>query len=68
MITTKYAIRNATNMLWYTEDHDQPMEDRWTPNFLDAHLYLTKVDAQNEIEIDNHGLDYFNIFEVVIKS
>jgi hypothetical protein len=44
------------------------MEDRWTPNFLDAHLYLTKVDAQNEIELDNHGLDYFNIFEVTIKS
>lgn len=68
MITTKYAIRNATNMLWYTENHDEPMADRWTPNILDAHLYLTKLDAQNEIEIDNHGLDYFNIFEVVIKS
>jgi hypothetical protein len=55
-------------MLWYTENHDQPMEDRWSPNFLDAHLYLTKADAESEIEVDNHGLDFFNIFEVIVKS
>jgi hypothetical protein len=68
MITSKYAIRNATNMLWYTENHDEPMENRWSPDFSDAHFYLTKEDAESEIEIDNHGLDYFNIFEVIIKS
>ena len=38
------------------------------PDFSDAHFYLTKADAESEIEIDNHGLDYFNIFEVIIKS
>jgi hypothetical protein len=68
MITSKYAIRNATNMLWYTENHDEPMENRWSPDFSDAHFYLTKADAENEIEVDNHGLDYFNIFEVIVKS
>ena len=68
MITSKYAIRNATNMLWYTENHDEPMENRWSPDFSDAHFYLTKADAENEIEIDNHGLDYFNIFELIVKS
>jgi len=55
-------------MLWYTENHDEPMENRWSPDFSDAHFYLTKADAENEIEIDNHGLDYFNIFELIVKS
>ena len=68
MITSKYAIRNATNMLWYTENHDEPMENRWSPDFSDAHLYLSKADAESEIEVDNHGLDYFNVIEIIVKS
>lgn len=68
MIDTKYAIRNATNMLWYTEDHTLPMCDRWSPNIYDAALYVTKDAAETEIDVDNHGLDFFNIFEIKIKS
>ena len=68
MLTTKYLIRNATNMLWYTEDHEQVMADRWSPNITDAALYDTKDSARSEIELDDHGLTFFNIFEIEIKS
>ena len=67
MLDTKYLIRNATNMLWYTEDHAVPMADRWSPNITDAAQYTTKADALIEIEADDHGLTIFNIFEVTIK-
>jgi hypothetical protein len=68
MLTIKYLIRNATNLLWYTENHDIPMSDRWTPNILDAHQYDSITAAETEIENDDHGLDIFNIFEVRIRS
>lgn len=67
-IVNKYVIRQSANMLYYTENHDQPMEDRWSPNFTDAHLYDTKALAETEIETDNHGAVYFQIQEITIKS
>ena len=68
MLTTKYLIRNATNLLWYNEDHSIPMADRWTPNIQEAHQYDSVSAAETEILNDDHGLEIFNIFEVRIKS
>jgi hypothetical protein len=68
-LTNKYIIRNATNMLMYTEDHTIPFEDRWTPDFNKAFMWDTKALAEAEIEAETtHGWELFNIFEVIIKS
>lgn len=67
-LVNKYIIRNATNMLMYTEDHSVPFEDRWTPDFHKAYLWDSKALAEAEIDAENtHGWEYFNIFEVTIK-
>ena len=66
-LTYKYVIRQSVNMLYYTENHDVPMADRWSPNFMDAHLYDTKALAETEIELDDHGAIYFQVQEVTIK-
>lgn len=66
-LTYKYVIRQSANMLYYTENHDIPMEDRWSPNFSDAHQYDTKALAESEIELDNHGAIYFQVQEITIK-
>lgn len=67
-LTNKYVIRQSANMLYYTENHDVDMSDRWSPNFVDAHLYDTKALAETEIEADNHGAIHFQIQEITIKS
>jgi hypothetical protein len=54
-------------MLYYTENYDVPMADRWSPNFMDAHLYDSKALAESEIELDDHGAIYFQVQEVTIK-
>lgn len=68
-LVNKYIIRNATNMLMYTEDHSIPFEDRWTPDFNKAFMWDTKASAEAELDTENtHGWQYFNIFEVTIKQ
>ena len=67
-LINKYVIRQSANMLYYTNNHDLGMADRWSPNFGDAHLYDTKALAEAEIEIDDHGAIYFQIQEITIKS
>lgn len=67
-LTYKYVIRQSANMLYYTENHDVDMQDRWSPNFGDAHLYDSKALAEAEVENDNHGAIYFQIQEITIKS
>lgn len=68
-LTSKFIIRNATNMLMYTEDHNIPFEERWTPDFNKAFMWDSRALAEGEIENENtHGTDLFNIFEVIIKS
>lgn len=66
-ISTKYIIRNATNDLFYTENHSIPLSDRWTPNFLNAFLFDTLADAENEIDIEEYETTYFIIERVTIK-
>lgn len=66
-LTYKYVIRQSANMLYYTENHDVPMSDRWSPNFMDAYLYDSKALAESEIELDDHGAIYFQVQEITIK-
>lgn len=66
-LTYKYVIRQSANMLYYTENHNLDMADRWSPNFGDAHLYDNKELAQAEIEKDEHCAIYFQIQEITIK-
>jgi hypothetical protein len=66
-IVTKYVIRDATNDLFYTENHSVPLSDRWTPNFLNAFLFDTLVDAENEIDVEEYETTYFIIERVTIK-
>lgn len=67
-IVTKYIIRDATNDLFYTEDHSVPSSDRWTPNFSNAFLFDTSIDAENEIDIEENLNTYFIIERVTIKQ
>lgn len=66
-IVTKYVIRDATNDLFYTENHSLPLSDRWTPNFLNAFLFDTLTDAENEIDVEEYETTYFIIERVTIK-
>jgi hypothetical protein len=66
-IVTKYVIRDATNDLFYTENHSLPLSDRWTPNFLNAYLFDTIIDAENEIDVEEYETTYFIIERVTIK-
>ena len=67
-LTNKYVIRQSANMLYYTENNDLDISNRWSPNFGDAHLYDTKALAEAVIEIDEHGAIYFQIQEITIKT
>ena len=66
-IITKYVIRDATNDLYYTENHSIPLSDRWSPNFLNAFLFDTLTDAENEIDVEEYETTYFIIERVTIK-
>ena len=66
-IVTKYVIRDATNDLFYTENHSVPLSDRWSPNFLNAFLFDTLTDAENEIDVEEYETTYFIIERVTIK-
>lgn len=66
-IVTKYVIRDATNDLFYTENHSLPLSDRWSPNFLNAFLFDTLTDAENEIDVEEYETTYFIIERVTIK-
>jgi hypothetical protein len=65
---TKYIIRDATNDLFYTEDHSKPLSDRWTPNFNNAHLFATLVDAETEIDLEEYINTSFFVQPVTIKQ
>lgn len=67
-IVTKYIIRDATNDLFYTEDHSKPLSDRWTPNFNNAHLFATLVDAETEIDAEEYVNTSFFVQPVTIKQ
>lgn len=54
MLTKKYIISNATNGLFYTENHDVLPENRWSPNILDAYQFNLYADAETEL-----GNEYF---------
>lgn len=66
-IVTKYIIRDATNDLFYTENHSLPLSDRWSPNFLNAFLFDTLTDAETEIDVEEYETTYFIIERVTIK-
>lgn len=66
-LTYKYIIVQATNLLYYTDNHSVEMQDRWSPNFLDGQLYDSKALAEAEIDTDNHGAIYFEVKEIIIK-
>jgi hypothetical protein len=63
-----YLIQNATNNLWYTEDHAVPNSDRWSPNILDAYKHTSYADAETEITTDEFSAYEFRIVEILIKS
>jgi hypothetical protein len=67
-IVTKYVIRDATNDLFYTENHSVPLSDRWTPNFLNAFLFDTLIDAENEIDLEENINTHFIIDRITIKQ
>ncbi len=67
-IVSKYIIRDATNDLFYTENHLIPLSDRWTPNFLNAFLFDTLTDAENEIDAEEYENTHFIIERVTIKQ
>lgn len=67
-IVTKYVIRDATNELFYTENHSIPLSDRWTPNFLNAFLFDTLSAAENEIDIEEYENTHFIIQPITIKQ
>jgi len=67
-IITKYIIRDATNDLFYTENHSIPLSDRWTPNFYSAFLFDTLIDAENEIDAEEYENTHFIIERVTIKQ
>jgi hypothetical protein len=66
-LTYKYVIRQSANMLYYTGNISVDVSDRWSPNFGDAYLYDSKALAEAEIELDNHGVIYFQVQEITIK-
>jgi hypothetical protein len=67
-IVTKYVIRDATNELFYTENHSVPLSDRWSPNFLNAYLFNTLADAENEIDIEEYTNTNYMIQAITIKQ
>jgi hypothetical protein len=67
-IVTKYIIRDATNDLFYTENHSIPLSDRWTPNFLSAFLFDTLTDAENEIDVEEYVGTHYIIERITIKQ
>lgn len=67
-MTTTYIIKDATNDLFYTEDHAIPVSDRWSPNFLHAYQFSTRYDAEQEIQNESFNSSFFLILEVTIKN
>lgn len=67
-IVTKYVIRDATNELFYTENHSIPLSDRWSPNFSNAFLFDTLSAAENEIELEENPNTHFIILPITIKQ
>lgn len=67
-IITQYVIRDATNDLFYTEDHSKPLSDRWTPNFNNAHLFATLIDAETEIDVEEYPNTFYFVQPITIKQ
>ena len=67
-VFTKYVIIDATNDLFYTEDHSKPLSDRWTPNFNNAHLFATIGEAETEIDAEEYVNTCFEIKPITIKQ
>lgn len=68
MITKYYAISNATNDHWYTENHATDMANRWSPSITDAFKFPSYEAAVNEIALDTFPLANFKITELIIKD
>jgi hypothetical protein len=67
MITKKYIISNATNRLFYTDNHDDLPEDRWTPNMLDAFQFSSYADAEAELDNEYFYTGSYMITEILNK-
>lgn len=67
-IITQYVIRDATNDLFYTDDHSKPLSDRWTPNFNNSRLFATLIEAETEIDIETNINTFYFIQYVTIKK
>jgi hypothetical protein len=67
-IVTKYVIRDATNDLYYTENHSIPLSDRWSPNFNNAHLFATLSEAETEIDTEEYLNTCFVVQPITIKQ
>jgi len=66
-IQTKYVIQDATNLMYYTEDHSVDVGNRWTNNFNNAHLFDTISSAENEIDIEEYNNTFFQILPITQK-
>jgi hypothetical protein len=67
MITKKYIISNATNGQFYTENHEELPDNRWSPNMLDAHQFDLYSDAETELEHDYFYSGSYMITEILNK-
>ena len=50
----EYLIQDATNNMWYTENHEIPIGDRWSTNILSAYRFATIADAESELDLEYH--------------
>jgi len=67
-LTSYFVIQDATNRQYYTEDHAEPLSDRWSTIIQDAHLYASRGAAETELEADDFSSTEFRIVEIIIKS
>jgi hypothetical protein len=66
-MTITYIIQDATNLLYYTENHTIDIANRWTPDFLNAYQFSSLADAENEIDIELFTSQYLIILAVYNK-
>lgn len=68
MLTKYYLISDATNNLWYIENHTVPMSDRWSHNILEAYRYNSYELAFGELDADVFPTTEFRIIEIIVKT
>lgn len=67
MLTKYYVISDATNEMFYLEDHIENMGDRWTHDIAIAFRYASYADAYAELEVHEFP-PLLIITEIILKQ